>query len=263
MATPTIHARSFSLRYSDMDERGEATPTALLGLLEDAAFTHCDDAGWGVHRLVSAGLGWVLLRGGLEMSRYPVAGRPFTVETWCSKAKLFYGEREYRIRSGEGEVLGWARSLWLFCSIERKRPTPILDEFVRAWAPDGTRSGPMELGEVDFPESPGAASSPPFEVRRSDIDTNGHVNNVNYLAWALEALPGETMKDYYLASIRGQFKREVTYGSAVRAGFSGLDEEGRARHGVFASGPGGSYLAAAAESRWLPRAAAAAARGAA
>lgn len=236
-----------------MDARGEATPTAVLNLLEDAAFTHCDDSHWSVYRLVSEGYGWVLLRGGLEMSRYPAYGSPFTIETWFSAAKRFYGSREYRVKSGSGETLGWARSLWLFYSLERRRPVPIFDEIIERWAPDGTQAGPMDLGEVGFPEVPEIPHSPSFEVRRSDIDTNGHVNNVNYLAWALEALPPATRAGSFLSSIRGQFKREVTYGSTVSAAVAGPDEAGLLRHGVFARNAEGSYLAAAAASRWLPR----------
>ena len=239
-----------------MDARGEATPTALLNIMEDAAFTHCDEANWGVYRLVSAGFGWVLLRGGLEMKRYPVYGQSFTVETWFSEAKRIYGAREYRIKSNSGELLGWGRSLWVFFSLERKRPVPILDEIVKAWAPDGTHAGPMDLSEVDYPEASSPGSGPRFDVRRSDIDTNGHVNNVNYLGWALEAVSPEAVQDRYLASIRGQFKREVTFGSTVNAALLGPDGEGEMRHGVFATGPAGSYLAAAAMSRWLPRPAA-------
>ena len=151
----TIHTRSFDLRYSDMDDRGEATPTALLGLLEDAAFTHCDKAGWGVHRLVQAGSAGSSCAGASRWQKYPSLGKRFTVETWCSRTRLFYGERDYRIRSAEGEVLGWARSLWLFCSLERKRPVPVLEEIVKAWAPEGTVAGTMELVEVDFPEALG------------------------------------------------------------------------------------------------------------
>jgi len=240
-----------------MDGRGDVTPTALLNILEDAASTHCDAIGWGVYRLVSAGFGWVLLRGGLEMARYPAHGESFTVETWLSEAKRLYGLREYRIKSSSGEVLGYARSLWAFFSLERKRPAPILDEIVMAWAPEGTRAGALELGEVDFPADPELSAlpgSPSFEVRHSDIDTNGHVNNVNYLGWALECLPAAFNENYYLASIRGQFRREVTYGSSVKAALAGPDAHGCMRHAVFASSAQGSFLAAAAESRWLPRA---------
>jgi medium-chain acyl-[acyl-carrier-protein] hydrolase len=227
---------------------------AMLGLMEEAAFTHCEETGWDVPRLLDAGYGWVLLRGGLEMSAYPEYGKRFAIETWCSETRRFYGAREYRIRAGDGSVLGWARSLWVFYSLERRRPVPVLDEIVKAWAPDGVSAGPMELGEVSFPgECPGECL-PSFKVRRADIDTNGHVHNLNYLSWALEALP-ETLRDtMYLSSMRGHYRREVTLGSTISAAFEAADDQGRCAHGVFADNGTERYLAAAAQSRWLPRA---------
>jgi len=250
-----MHIRSFNLRYSEMDSRGTATPVAMLGLMEEAAFTHCEVTGWGVPRLLDAGYGWMLLRGGLEMSSYPEYGRTFYIETWCSQARYFYGSREYRIKAEDGELLGWARSLWVFYSLERERPVPVLDDIVRVWAPNGEAAGPMELEEVSFPDTRPLESLPRFEVRRSDIDTNGHVHNLNYLSWALEAVP-ETLRDtMYLASVRGHYRRQVTYGSAIRAAFDTIDEEGGCAHGIFAEDGSNSYLAAAARSRWLPRAA--------
>jgi Acyl-ACP thioesterase len=240
-------------RYSELDKHGELTPTALLGLFEETAVSHCDEANWSVYRLVSEGYGWVLLRGGFEMARYPVYGESFIVETWFSAARRFYGSREYRLRSSSGEELGWARSLWVFFSLERKRPVPIFDEILEKWAADGTSAGPMELPEISFPESASSIESPSFEIRRSDIDTNGHVNNVNYLAWALEAMDAQLCGARRLAYLRGQFKREVTYGSTVSPVLAKLDGDGSYAHAIYAAGPEGRYLAATAESRWLPR----------
>jgi medium-chain acyl-[acyl-carrier-protein] hydrolase len=237
-----------------MDGRGEATPVAMLGLMEEAAFTHCEETGWDVPRLLDAGYGWVLLRGGLEMSAYPEYGKRFSIETWCSETRRFYGAREYRIRAGDGSVLGWARSLWVFYSLERRRPVPVIDEIVKAWEPDGVSAGPMELGEVSFPGEGSDEGLPSFKVRRADIDTNGHVHNLNYLSWALEALP-ETLRDtMYMSSVRGHYRREVTLGSTISAAFEAVDDQGRCAHGVFADNGKERYLAAAAQSRWLPRA---------
>jgi len=255
MSFDNVHARSFDLRYSEMDGRGEATPVAMLGLMEEAAFTHCEETGWSVPRLLDAGYGWVLLRGGLEMSAYPEYGKRFTIETWCSETRRFYGAREYRIKADDGSTLGWARSLWVFYSLERKRPVPVLGDIVKAWAPDGMPSGPMELGEVGFPGSPSLEELPRFEVRRSDIDTYGHVHNLNYLSWALEALPETLRETKYLSSLRGHYRREVTLGSAISAAFAEVDGQGRCAHGVFADNGSERYLAAAAQSHWLPRAA--------
>jgi medium-chain acyl-[acyl-carrier-protein] hydrolase len=264
MNDPTIHRRSYDLRYHELDGSGRLEPTALLKALEDAAFTHCDESGWGVYRLLSEGYGWILLRGGLEMSRYPERREGLVVDTWCSKARTFRGEREFVVRNAAGEELGWARSLWLFYSLEKRRPLPVLPEIVEAWRPEGTVAGPMGLDEVGYPGEEALPGSPSFGVRRADIDQNGHVNNVNYLAWALEALAPEMRDGRFLASIRGQFKREVTYGSIISAALSGSDPLAGLDHGVFArppapvGGPAGpAYLAAAARSRWLPLASAA------
>jgi acyl-ACP thioesterase len=249
------HERNFKLRYYEMDERGEATPVTMLSLLEETAFSHCEESGWDIYRLVSEGYGWILLRGCLEMRRYPAYREPFTIQSWCSGTKAFYGTREYRVLGSRGAVLGYARSLWLFYSLERRRPVPILGEIVSAWKPGGQASGPMELAEI---AGPGPAAIDPahgFEVRLADIDTNGHVNNVNYLAWALETMPQELRQERFLHRVRGQFKREVAYGATVRAAIEGPATEGCFLHGAYATGPDGGepYLAAAAESVWLPR----------
>ena len=42
----------------------------------------------------------------------------------------------------------------------------------------------------------------PVQVaRRSDVDMNGHINNVTYLAWALETVPREVYYNYELEQV--------------------------------------------------------------
>jgi len=252
MNAPKPHAREFRPRYYEMDRRGELTPAALLNCLEETAFSHCEDSGWDVFRLMNAGIGWVLLRGGLKMARYPRYGSPFIVETWLSSVRLFYGTREYRIWTPDREPLGFARSLWLFYGLERRRPVPVFDEITAAWAPDGTEAGDMGLDGIAAPPTEGEGPAR-FDVRKSDIDTNGHVNNVRYLEWALEALDAGVASGRFLSCIRGQFKREVTLGCAVRPTIGGRGGAGRFCHAVYAEGAGETFLAAAAESAWTLR----------
>ncbi len=76
---------------------------------------------------------------------------------------------------------------------------------------------------------------------------------MNYLAWALEAADSDLSATRYLSSIRGQYKREVTLGSVVRPVFSRGDGDGEYGLAVYADGPQGTYLAAAAESTWFVR----------
>lgn len=38
-------------------------------------------------------------------------------------------------------------------------------------------------------------------ARRSDMDMNGHINNVTYLAWALETVPKEVYETHQLYEV--------------------------------------------------------------
>ena len=45
----------------------------------------------------------------------------------------------------------------------------------------------------------------PVQVaRRSDMDMNGHINNVTYLAWAQETVPKEVFQNYVLDQVEHQ-----------------------------------------------------------
>lgn len=39
-------------------------------------------------------------------------------------------------------------------------------------------------------------------ARRSDMDMNGHINNVTYLGWALETVPPDVYLNYSLYEVR-------------------------------------------------------------
>ena len=44
----------------------------------------------------------------------------------------------------------------------------------------------------------------PIQVaRRSDVDMNGHINNVTYLAWALETMPNDIYESHRVFEVRG------------------------------------------------------------
>lgn len=209
-----VHTRSFTPRYYEMDYHGELTPTTILSLFEESSFSHLDATGWDAYRLRKEGYGWILVQGGFSMNRYPRYRERFSIETWVTATRLFYGYREFRVLGEAEEELGHADSLWVFYDLGRKRPTKVLKDILDAWRPDPSkdvRRAPVPEG-IQTPES---VSDLAYDVRLSDIDTNGHVNNVNYLEWGLESVPEAVHRDYYLSRMEGAYIHEVTYGSRV------------------------------------------------
>lgn len=54
-----------------------------------------------------------------------------------------------------------------------------------------------------------------FRVRYLDIDYNGHVNNVSYLAWALASLPVALLQTKTLKTLDIAFKEQALCGDVV------------------------------------------------
>ena len=61
----------FELRYSEMEESGNTSPTTILTLLEETAADHCYCIDNSLYDLKEQDIGWVLLSGIIQMDRYP------------------------------------------------------------------------------------------------------------------------------------------------------------------------------------------------
>jgi len=207
------------VHYHEVNPKEQATPLTLLYYLEDAAIAHSESVGYGLSQVKVDGLAWVLNRWHLQMEQYPLLGEKVIIETWPSSFDRFYGRREFLIRNMNQEIIGRATSLWIFYNVATKRPSRISSEFGEVYGLDPVRA-------IDDPFEPlqglgvGARTmegEQEFSVRRSDIDTNGHVNNANYLQWMLEVVPDEIYRNTQLASLEVQYKKETTYGSSIRS----------------------------------------------
>lgn len=207
----------FKVHYHEVNPKEQATPLTLLYYLEDAAIAHSESVGYGLSQVRVEGLAWLLNRWHLQMDHYPMLGEMVIVETWPSSFERFYGRREFLIRNMTQEVIGRATSLWVFYNIATKRPSRIRSEFGEVYGLDPVRAIDDPFNPLPAIEAGVGGSEQEFSIRRSDIDTNGHVNNANYLQWMLEVVPEGIYKNTQLASLEIQYKKEVTYGSSIRS----------------------------------------------
>ena len=66
-----------------------------------------------------------------------------------------------------------------------------------------------KLSKIDFEKQ--------FNVRRSDLDINQHVNNVNYIEWAVESVPEEIYNQKTLTGLEINCRAVSKYGDRVIA----------------------------------------------
>ncbi len=207
------YKKDFEVRYYEIDKFQKATLLTLLNFLEEAAICHSEAAGFGVSRLLEMGRGWVLNRWLLEIDDYPRLGDTVTVETWPSFIEKFYSIREFSVWDRSGRDIVKARSLWIFLDINKRRPVRIPSDFPEAYGFNDKKA--LERDFSDFEHVEKFDFSAGFNVRRSDIDTNNHVNNARYVEWMLETTPFDVYESGSPSEIEIIYKKETGLGRSV------------------------------------------------
>ena len=205
--------KNFELRYFEMNKYGEASPTTILTMLEETAAEHCYYIGHCLYSLERQNIGWVLLSGTINMFKYPKYKDSITIRTWISKYTLFKGYRENIILDGFGNVIGKARGIWAFFDIEKRKPAPVFEEIKSKWGIINERTidtnfDIIKIVNTEWPKQE-------FNIYKTDIDNNKHVNNIKYFHWLVESLPEEILDNYYLETINAKFFSEANIGEKI------------------------------------------------
>ena len=144
------------------------------------------------------------------------------LETYFAEDGRLTTRRDWHITDAvTGAYLGAATSTWVTINAETRKLAKLPEDVRARWlvlAPSPPRAvlppGDTKRKLEDFPEAP-AWRGPVVSARRSDVDPNGHINNVCYLSWALEAVPEELYSGYDLVEVEMDFKAECHAGDTV------------------------------------------------
>ena len=80
---------------------------------------------------------------------------------------------------------------------------------------------PVNFNILDEPIDKISEPSTPFsnrfdyKIMRRDLDTNNHVNNLNYLDFAIEALPDAVYNNIHFSSIDVLYKKQCLWGDQI------------------------------------------------
>jgi len=214
-APDPIFEKEFPVRYHELDSHGLLRPVTLLNLVQDAGGMHAARLGVSVRDLRQRGLTWVLSRVHLVVERYLHADDAIHVRTWPSTREGLFSCREFEMRDKNGDLFSRATSSWAVLNLTSRRPVRLQD-----CLPEYPLTAQRALDD-DFASLPQFPDAPddtfreiPFLVRRSDQDSNQHVNNTVYSDWALEAVPDDIAAGH-LQSLEVSFRAEALYGDSI------------------------------------------------
>lgn len=238
----------YPVHYYDCDGQLRATVPAFLRWFEDLALLQSEDYGVGIAFYAQEQVAWLLSRWDIRLHRGLRHREEADILTQPMAMRRFLANRRYAVYDAEGALVAEADSQWVYVDTARKRPARIPEEIFSRYGVDG------DVEDLPTPPSPAAVErvdlQRDFTVRMSDIDSNGHVNNIRYVEWALEALPEDVLLHGGLRRLRVHYRREVRHGGdvLVRTQLMRGEDAVIARHDIL----DGDDVACALETHWTP-----------
>ncbi|MBU3190089.1 acyl-ACP thioesterase [Clostridium bowmanii] len=211
---PAVTDRDYNIHYYEVDIHKRALITSIIDYLGDMAMYQSEILGVGIGHLKENNMAWVLYKWDITMESYPLLNENIKVKTFAHSFRKFYAYRKYEILDSKGNKIGYANSVWILINTNRRRPIRITEDMYVAYGIDNSNNASLDIPNI--PEINTVDSEKSFQVRYSDIDTNVHVNNVKYVAWALETMPKDIVLDYVLKNIKVTYEKETTYGETIK-----------------------------------------------
>ena len=195
--------------------RNRILPASVLDLFQDAAGEHAASLGVGYYNLMPENKCWMILRTRYEVIRQPKLFSDVTVRTWPIESRRIEFDRDYIMYDSEGQELIKGTSQWAILDVsDREKPQLIMarnyDLGLDEYLPERALEGRFERIAPNF-----EVEGSPYVTQSgyTDIDTNGHVNNIKYANFILNAisLPHEAE----ITSFRIDYLKEIISGEEI------------------------------------------------
>lgn len=176
-----------TVSYSKLDRRGKVPYYEILNYLQDCSTFHSEGLGVGVEFLKNQNRAWVLLAYKVQIFKELKLGDEIEVGTSPTEFKKVFATRQFFIKDCNGDFVVRAESIWSMLDIGERVPVRISEEYVRAYKAEQA----FDSIDVSRKMKPAGEkqSVGKLKIPKTYIDTNGHVNNADYLRAAEEYLP--------------------------------------------------------------------------
>ncbi len=228
----TYYEAQFRVDSRDVDLWGQCRPSALLGILQEAATQAALELGAsGPEIRAKYNCLWMVTRSRVELEAPLRWNDLVTVKTWHRGASGASTYRDFDLFR-DGKPIGQGTTVWVMVDVDSRKLFRMreLKEF------QGTDGGELcknvKLHRIPMPEHFDQRIC--RELHYSDTDINGHVNNIHYADFACDSLHLERLG-------QGKFVRslQIGYVNECRAGETILVDTAVRGDELLARGEGG------------------------
>ena len=208
-----VYRKKYEINYYDVDYKLNCKLPSLANFFCDIGNNQSESLGDTIEVLTEKNMAWVFYQYDIKVYEYPRYREVVNIETKATGFKKFYANRGYRVINEDGKLLAEATALFFLIDIEKRKPMRISDEQVDLYGAQDVAGIKVDMDKLLKLEREDVKVK--FNIRYSDIDSNGHVNNSKYMEWAIESMPRDIIEKYKLDRIKVVFEKETYYGHEI------------------------------------------------
>lgn len=198
------------VRYSEISSDKYVNIAQVVNYLQDCSTSESIHVGDTLERMEEKKYAWLLAAWQVEVERYPEMSEDIIISSWHYGHKGILAYRNFDICDAAGNRIVSANSIWFYYDTEKQMPVRIQQEYVDMYGHQEKLPMDYKPRKVFSPKTEGRREDS-FMVRKSDLDTNGHVNNAKYISMALEYVDGH----HNITSMRADYRKSALYGDCI------------------------------------------------
>jgi medium-chain acyl-[acyl-carrier-protein] hydrolase len=198
-----------TLPFYICDYTDHLTLWSLARLFQDAADDHTTHFGLGFSDLIKENKAWILSRAYYKVYQMPQASQHVTIQTWSRRADRLCAMRDTQLLSDQGDVLACSTAMWVIMDMNKRCVCRMLPQVISFEHELQQATERLDLEKIKLPPMTDNHLLSAFVAQHSAIDHNLHVNNADYIRWAIDAL--KTSEDSELKDAVSIKDLEINY----------------------------------------------------
>ncbi len=204
-----VFEKEYEIKYYDIDKYDKLTDLALVRYLQEISTLYSDTVDCGMDFANRTQIVWILIETYTKINRLPSKGDKVIYRTWSTGSKGLYAYRQYEVLDENNEVIAVSNSKWVLYSGERKRPIKVIDEVSNKYI--HIDKNVVDSDFIHIPDSNKYDDIKNEVVKYMDVDTNWHMNNTNYLKYAIESMTDEFLDKYTIDEYSIKYIHQLKY----------------------------------------------------
>ena len=217
--------REYLIGIEDIGKDNKITNLGFLKYLEEIACSHSATCGFGANDIETKRKAWLLMDWKLKVYDRPIYEEKIRILTWARtiSQNSFFSYRDFEVYCGE-ELVAIATSRWVLFDFDKKRITKLSEDIYGPY--NSENDYVFDTEEIEKSKEPlDKNMALLYEVRRSNIDINKHMHNLDYLKLAYEILPENIFFGEELKNVKIMYKHQILLNQKIKCYYSNEKEK--------------------------------------